>query len=65
MERERIIAKWIDSQYVASPVGGPEEWYSIDGDEWIDEHGDAAASQRFEEATIILSGGARDGEEVS
>lgn len=62
---ETINAKWIDGQYVASPVGGPEEWYSVDGDNWINEKGNDADSPRFHAARIVLCGGPRDGEKVA
>lgn len=62
---ETITAKWIDGQYVASPIGGPEEWYSTDGDNWINEKGNDADSERFHAARIVLSGGPRDGETIS
>lgn len=58
-------ARWIDTQYVCGPPDGPEEWYSIDGDNWIDETGNDANSEKFQEANILLVGGNRDGEWVS
>ena len=62
---ETVEARWIDGQYVASPIGGPEEWYSTNGEDWVDQTGRDADSERFHDARIVLRGGPRDGEAVA
>ena len=52
-------------QYVVSATGDAHEWYSVDGDEWCDEHGRAVTSEPFSLAAITLHGGPRDGEVVA
>lgn len=50
-----------DGEYVVSPQG----WYSADGDNWVDDSGRPVQTEEFHAATVVLSGGPRDGEYVA
>ena len=53
-----IVATWSGEAYVAG------DWRSDDGDDWTDGCGEPCGGAEFSTATIVLSGGPRDGELV-
>ena len=34
-------ATYIDGQYVVTDTGTDDEWYTVDGEDWVDQHGRA------------------------
>ena len=59
-------AQWMASagQYVVTDTGTSDEWYSMTGEDWSDQHGHPIAGEEYAMSQIILVGGARDGETV-
>lgn len=61
---ETLAAQWCDDHYVIAHSG--VLWLSNDGDNWIDDStGHPVIGRRFDDATIALRGGPRDGETVA
>lgn len=61
----KLQAKWMGDQYVVTDTGTPNEWYSTDGDNWVDQDGKAVEDVTFEMSSIVLCGGPRDGETIA
>jgi hypothetical protein len=58
------IARKIDNQYVVEKTGTDDEWYSEDGNNWVNQDGIPVTSQEFLDSSILFVGGDRDGETV-
>lgn len=59
-----LLARWMGDQYVVVDTGTNDEWYSADGDNWVDQAGVSVTHPAFAAASIVLCGGHRDGETV-
>ena len=58
-----LVAAWDESR--AAYRQEDLSIWSMDGDEWRDNHGSLFDSEEFKTATILLVGGPRDGDTVS
>ncbi len=63
--RNHLTAEWNKSQGRYHLVGTTFQANSVDGDQWYRENGEAEESPEFCKATVLLSGGPRDGYIVS
>ena len=64
MNKYAIKAFWIDTRECYETK--PQYWASLDGDNWFDcETGNPVDSKEFQQCTIELIGGPRDGEKVT
>lgn len=61
MKTTTVIAQWNES---TEAYETPQGWVSLDGDNWLDEHGIECHGEIFDTATIAFNGGPRDGEVV-
>jgi hypothetical protein len=63
----RVLAKydWPSGQYVVTDTGSADEWYSYDGDEWVDQTGRLVESTEFNYAIIVFADGPLAGKEVA
>lgn len=64
-QANKRTAKWMGDQYVVTATGTENEWFSTDGDNWVNQDGKPVADETFEDSTIVLCGGPRDGETVA
>lgn len=62
---KKVNAKWMGDQYVITNTGTADEWYSTDGNSWVNQNAKPLDGSELEGTKIVLCGGPRDGETVA